>query len=55
MARSELRALLGILALLASGCDRPGGAPKRNSVTVKLPPARPQAPAPAFTFKDGRT
>jgi hypothetical protein len=36
------------LALAAGACDRRTSEADRSSITVKLPPPRPHAPAPAF-------
>jgi len=49
MAHSKVAALLAAFALLAWGCD--GRRAIQGSVTVKLPPARPAAATPAFSFK----
>lgn len=51
MARSELRLLLAAAAVAAGSCDGHRDETGHGSITVKLPPARPQAPAPAFRFK----
>jgi hypothetical protein len=40
-----------ILGLAAAGCGSGRPMPDRSSITVKLPPAKPFAPAPAFSFK----
>ncbi|HVI05839.1 MAG TPA: hypothetical protein VM711_07080 [Sphingomicrobium sp.] len=50
MASPELRPVLIVLALAASACDARQEDAGQGSVTVKLPPARPYAPQPAFTF-----
>jgi hypothetical protein len=39
------------LALAASACDIRQSPPAQGSVTVKLPEARPRAPAPGFSSK----
>ena len=51
MARTGLSAVWLALALLAVACNERQGRPPQGSVTVKLPPARPPAPAPAFSFE----
>jgi len=51
MARSELTLLSAAIALAATGCDRMEKS-HQSAVTVKLPPARPHVPMPAFTFRD---
>src|SRR5690349_22801105 len=50
MARPQLTAWSVALALGLGACDGGPGqaAAAQSSVTVKLPPARPHAPAPAF-------
>jgi hypothetical protein len=50
MARSQLSALVLVMAIATAGCD--GGSDKvaRSSVTVKLPPARSHSAEPAFSF-----
>jgi hypothetical protein len=48
MAGPELRVLLVALALAAGACDRRTSEADPSSITVKLPPPRPHAPAPAF-------
>ena len=50
MARSGLSVVWLALALAAVACNERAGSPPQGSVTVKLPPARPPAPAPAFSF-----
>ncbi len=50
MASPELRPVLIVLALAASACDARHDDAGQGSVTVKLPPARPYAAQPAFTF-----
>jgi len=40
-----------ILGLAAAGCGSGRPTPDRSSITVKLPPAKPYPPAPAFSFK----
>lgn len=50
MARPGLRAISIALALAAVGCNHSAERPPEGSVTVKLPPARPPAAAPAFSF-----
>jgi hypothetical protein len=55
MADWPLRALAGSLACLSfAACDAQGDSLAQSSVTVKLPPARPHVPAPAFSFKAPR-
>ncbi len=51
MARPGLSAAWVALALVAVACNERHGRPPQGSVTVKLPPARPPAPAPAFSFE----
>jgi hypothetical protein len=51
MARPELSVVLVALALASVACNQRSEAPAQGSVTVKLPPARPPAPSPAFSFK----
>lgn len=51
MARPGLSAVWVGLALVAAACNEPHARPPQGSVTVKLPPARPPAPAPAFSFE----
>lgn len=53
MARSKLRLLLAVAALALQGYDGHRAEAGKGSITVKLPPPRPLAPAPAFTFKPG--
>jgi hypothetical protein len=49
MARSPLRAaVVAVFALTGDACDRLPDRAATSSVTVKLPPARPEAPAPGF-------
>ena len=43
---------LGLLAFALGGCDPLSAAVDRSAITVKLPPARPAAPAPGFAFAD---
>jgi hypothetical protein len=43
------RLVVAMIALALVGCDRMQ-AQQSASVTVKLPPARPYAPQPAFSF-----
>jgi hypothetical protein len=50
MACPGLRPLLIALALVPGACDGRRGHVDKGSVTVKLPPARPPAPAPAFSY-----
>jgi hypothetical protein len=52
MAGFELRLVPVALAalLVHGGCDARFAKPGRSSVTVKLPPARAQVSAPAFSF-----
>jgi len=58
MARPRLSVAAALLAFGAGACDRmphqfPHWNPFRavpSSVTIKLPPARPAAPAPGFAF-----
>lgn len=45
------RLALAALALAFSGCDARREAAAGNSITVKLPPPRPLASAPGFTFQ----
>jgi hypothetical protein len=48
---ADLRLMLLLAtALVAAACDRQPN-PTRSSITGKLPPARPAAPRPAFTFR----
>jgi hypothetical protein len=48
---ADLRLMLLLAtALVAAACDRQPDS-TRSSITVKLPPARPAAPRPAFTFR----
>jgi len=49
MAHLRLTLLLAA-ALAAAACDRQPDS-THSSLTVKLPPARPAAPRPAFTFR----
>ena len=51
MARSQLTLLVAALAISATGCDRLEKT-SYSAVTVKLPPARPHVPMPAFTFRN---
>jgi len=51
MARSKLMSLAAVVALAAPGCDRMEKS-TQSAVTVKLPPARPHVPMPAFTFRN---
>jgi hypothetical protein len=51
MARSELRTLILMLALAVSACGKAYEGGEQGSVTVKLPPARPAAAAPGFSFR----
>jgi hypothetical protein len=49
MANSALTAgVAAAFALTAGACDRLPDRAATSSVTVKLPPARPEAPAPGF-------
>ena len=50
MARPKRNALMIAVALLPIGCDRGPDRDGRNSVTVSLPPAWSQTPAPGFSF-----
>jgi len=52
MAAAPLRLLLLAVALFTGACDRQ---PRQPSVTVKLPPARPAPPRPAFSFREHRS
>ena len=40
-----------IFAVALNGCTQAEGAAASSSVTVRLPPARPQAPEPAFSVR----
>jgi hypothetical protein len=51
MAHPKRNALMIAGLLLPIGCDRGSGDGARGSITVKLPPARQQTPAPGFSFK----
>ena len=44
------RVLTIALLLAAGGCQDASKRQSQASVTVKLPPARPYSPAPAFSF-----
>ena len=55
MAHPKLRLVLAALALLASACDAGRDTVAQGSVTVKLPPARPHSPEPAFSFDPSAT
>jgi hypothetical protein len=48
MARSKLRILSAVLVLAVGACDGRSGQADHRSITVRLPPPRPHAPAPAF-------
>jgi hypothetical protein len=48
MANSGLR--IGLLLMALGGCDASGDGLAQRTVTVKLPEARPAAPAPGFSF-----
>jgi hypothetical protein len=50
MAHYGLRAAAALLPLTVGACDGLPHKAARSSVTVKLPPARPAAPAPGFAF-----
>ena len=54
MAHPQLRALALALALAAGGCEARRDQPEQASITVKLPPPRPHAATPAFSFKNPR-
>ena len=50
VAKSQARQLLLVLAVLCSGCERSSDRyADLSSVTVRLPPARPQVSAPGFS------
>jgi hypothetical protein len=51
MADSKLRAIAVAFVLVAGGCEGHRDDAAKGSVTVKLPPARPAAATPAFSFK----
>lgn len=51
MARPQRNALMIAVALLPIACDRGPGRNARTSITVRLPPARRQTPAPGFSFE----
>jgi hypothetical protein len=51
MARTQRNALMIAMALVPIACDRDPDSDARTSVTVILPPVRPQTPAPGFSFK----
>ena len=51
MARPQRNALMIAVAFLPITCDRGPDRDARNSVTVRLPPARRQTPAPGFSFE----
>jgi len=42
--------VLIVLAFLVASCGGEGPGRDASSITVKLPPARPYVPAPAFSF-----
>jgi hypothetical protein len=44
-------AIMLMLGLAAVGCGSERPTTDRSSITVKLPPAKPYTPAPAFSFK----
>jgi hypothetical protein len=50
MARSRLSTVWVALALTAVACNQRTVQTPKGTVTVKLPPARPAPPAPAFSF-----
>jgi hypothetical protein len=54
MVHPELRPFLIGLVLMTGGCDARADDTSRNSITVKLPPARPAVPRPAFSFDTPR-
>jgi hypothetical protein len=51
MAGSELRTFILMVALAVNACDRAQERGGQGSITVKLPPARPAAAAPGFSFR----
>ena len=51
MARPRLSAAWVALALVTVACNERSERPPQGSLTVKLPPARPPVPAPAFSFE----
>ena len=51
MARPQLSVAWVALALAAVACNERAERAPQGSVTVELPPARPPAPAPAFSFE----
>jgi hypothetical protein len=50
--RPTLMPLLLALALVPNACDAGPNDAARDSVTVKLPPARPYVPGPGFSFQE---
>jgi len=48
------RLALAALALAAGGCDAKPELASDNSITIKLPPARPALSAPGFAFQRAR-
>ena len=52
MADFALKALLAGAILCTAACDVAGEDDAPNSITVKLPPARPAVPAPGFAFTE---
>jgi len=54
MADSKLRAIAIAFVLFAGGCEVHRDDAAQGSVTVKLPPARPAAATPAFSFKSSK-
>jgi len=51
MAHPGLKSAAALLALIVGACDGLPHKASRSSVTVKLPPARPAAPAPGFSLE----